>query len=95
MKKKQSELMNQFRKWAKSLMKVNSEYVIDPGRLIPYIKGPNWDDLDIEYAHYRETVSFYGDELLEAFEELRSLPTREAEAKYLALLDMSGVVKRK
>jgi len=95
MKKKQSELMNQFRKWAKSLMKVNPGYVKDPGRLIPYIKGPNWNDLGIEYAHYREVVSFYGDELLEAFEELRSLPPGEAEAKYSELLDMSGVVKGK
>ena len=40
-------------------------YVTDPERLLPYLRGPNWDASGVEYAHYRQTVSFYGKELLE------------------------------
>lgn len=80
--KPKDPLSVQLREWAKSLMKVNPDYVTDPGRLIPYIKGPNWDDPDIEYAHYRNTISLYGKELLEFFENIRSIPDQYAQAEY-------------
>ncbi len=85
------KLLKQFKKWAKSLMKVNPDYVTDPERLLPYLRGPNWDAPDVEYAHYRDTVSFYGQELLEEFERLRSASIEEAKAEYRSLLKAAGI----
>lgn len=85
--------MKQFKQWAKSLLKVNPDYVLDPNRLISYIKGPNWNGSDVSYAHYKETISFYGPELLAKFEELRALPDGDAEREYADLLSQSGVKK--
>lgn len=90
---RQTPLMKQFKQWAKSLLKVNPDYVLDPNRLISYIKGPNWNGSDVSYAHYKETISFYGPELLAKFEELRALPDGDAEREYADLLSQSGVKK--
>lgn len=87
------KLLKQFRKWAKSLMKVNPDYVTDPERLLPYLRGPNWDSPDVEYAHYRDAVSSYGKELLEEFERLREMPHEDAVKEYQALLNDSGLGK--
>ncbi len=87
------KLLKQFKKWAKSLMKVNPDYVMDPERLLPYLRGPNWDNPDMEYAHYRTTVRIYGDELLAEFERLREMPHEDAVKEYMALLNDSGLGK--
>lgn len=87
------KLLKQFKKWAKSLMKVNPDYVTDPERLLPYLRGPNWDASGVEYAHYRQTVSFYGKELLEEFERLREMPHEDAVKEYKALLNDIGLGK--
>lgn len=87
----EKKLLKQFKKWAKSLLKVNPKYVTDPERLLPYLRGPNWDDPYVEYAHYRDTVSFYGQELLEEFERLRSASIEEAKAEYRRLLKAAGI----
>ena len=64
-------LLRQFKRWAKGLMRVNPDYVQNPGRLRDYIRGPNWDDPDLTYAHYMLTVAGYGKELLGLFERMR------------------------
>lgn len=87
------KLLRQFKKWAKSLLKVNPDYVRDPRMLLPYIKGPNWDHPDVEYAHYRDTVAMYGKELAEEFERLRGIPDEDAVKEYMALLNDSGLGK--
>ena len=81
-KKSDSPLMRQYKEWAKDLLKVNPTYVVDHGDIVWYIKGPNWNDPDVEYAHYRSMIRLYGDELLKKFEHIRSLPVEEAEAEY-------------
>lgn len=87
------KLKKQFRRWAKPLLRVNPEYVTDPERLLPYLRGPNWDAPDVEYAHYRGTVSSYGQELLEEFEKLREMPHEDAVKEYMILLNYSGLGK--
>ena len=84
-------LLTQFRKWAKKLLRFNPEYVLDAENLIDYIKGRNWDDSGVEYAHYKQTVAFYGKELLDFFEKLRELDRAEAIEEYNALLKRSGI----
>ena len=85
------KLLKQFKKWAKSLMKVNPDYVTDPERLLPYLRGPNWNEPGVEYAHYRTTVRLYGNELLAEFERLREMPHEDAVKEYQALLNDSGL----
>ena len=63
----------------------------NPQDLIWYIKGPNWNDPDVDYAHYRMTISLYGKELLDKFERLRSLPEKKAIDEYKALLMIAGI----
>ncbi len=87
----EDRLLKQFKKWAKSLMKVNPDYVRSPRRLLGYIKGPNWDDADVEYAHYRTLVQQYGPELLDKFEWLRTAPADDAKAEYGRLLKAAGI----
>ena len=48
-------------------------------------------DGGVEYAHFRQTVSFYGKELLEEFERLREMPHEDAVKEYMALLNDSGL----
>lgn len=88
-----NKLLNQFKRWAKSLLKVNSDYVKTGKRLLDYIKGPNWDAPDVEYAHYRGHIEIYGEELLKFFEDLRNdEDASRALANYNALLTASGVL---
>lgn len=93
-KKQKDPLLVQFREWAKSLLKVNPDYVKDPGCLIPYIKGPNWDAPDVEYAHYKHMISLYGNELLELFERLRTLEYHDACEAYRKVLWESDALKK-
>lgn len=87
------KLLNQFKRWAKSLLRTNPDYVKDVRRLRDYIKGPNWDAPDVECAHYREYIEAYGEELLKFFEELRSdKDVSRSLANYNALLIASGVL---
>ena len=87
-------LKDQFKAWAKSLLKVNPGYVRDPELLVPYLKGPNWDDPDIEYAHYKSVISMYGKELLEWFMGLRQMELSEACEAYEKVLWDSGVLAK-
>lgn len=87
MKVVRTALESQFSAWAKGLLKGNPEYVNEPARLIGYIKGPNWDDSNIEYAHYKEFISRFGNELLSFFEELRAADDKTAISKYQAALN--------
>ena len=64
-------LLKQFKRWARVLLRVCPGYVYDPERLRDYIRGPNWDDADSGYAHYRLVVAAYGDELLGLCERMR------------------------
>lgn len=57
--------------WARLLLQVSPRYVRDPERLRGYIRGPNWDAPGPEYAHYKSTVTLYGNELLGLFERMR------------------------
>lgn len=70
---------------------MNPDYVTDPERLLPYLRGPNWNEPGVEYAHYRTTVRLYGDELLAEFERLREMPHEDAVKEYQALLNGSGL----
>ena len=71
--KDMGKLLKQFKKWTNGLMKVNPDYVMDPNRILTYLRGPNWDNPDMEYAQYRMTVGMYGDDLLAEFERLREM----------------------
>ena len=85
------ELLKQFKKWAKGLMKVNPSYVTDPERLRSYVQGPNWDRHDVEYAHYRDLVAQYGKELLGMFERLRAGKGEKGLEEYRSLLKAAGI----
>ena len=93
-KKSDSPLMRQYKLWAKDLLKVNPRYVVNPSAIVWYIKGSNWDEPGVEYAHYRATVRIYGSELLEKFEHIRSLPDEEAEAEYAELMEAAGITDK-
>lgn len=83
-------LLRQFKRWARGLLRVNPDYVQDPKRLRDYIRGPNWDDPDLTYAHYRLTVAVYGKELLGLFERLRADGDAGLD-EYRGLLAESGI----
>lgn len=93
-KRGDSPLLKQYKRWAKYLLRVNPMYVIDPNLIVCYIKGPNWNDPDVEYAHYRFTISLYGDELLKEFERIRSLPYEVGLVEYSKLKDMAGITDK-
>ncbi len=92
--KSDSPLMQQYKEWAKDLLKVNPRYVVNPSAIVWYIKGPNWNEPGVEYAHYMMSVSLYGDELLEKFEHIRSLPDEEAKAEYAELMKAAGITDK-
>lgn len=84
-------LLKQFKRWAKSLLKVNPGYVKDPSLLRRYVQGPNWDDPDWEYAHYKECIQAYGKELLGMFERLRTGNGDRGLEEYRSLLKAAGI----
>jgi len=85
------ELLRQFKKWAKSLLEVNPSYVKDPSLLRWYVQGPNWDAPHWEYAHYRDRIEMYGEELLGMFERLRAGTGEKGLAEYRSLLKAAGI----
>lgn len=89
------ELLRQFKRWAKSLLKVNPSYVTDPAKLRSYVQGPNWDAPDCEYAHYKARIRLYGDELLGMFERLRAGKGDEGLEEYRSLLKATGIKEAK
>ena len=89
--KNDGPLLVQFKRWAKHLLDVNPGYVQEPKRLQGYIQGPNWDEPDVEYAHYRLQVSLYGDELLAVFERMRAAKLGEGLDEYRGLLKQAGI----
>ena len=84
-------LLKQFKDWAKSLLKVNPGYVKNPHDLRWYVRGPNWDAPDCEYAHYKIRIRMYGDELLGMFERLRAGTGEEGLEEYRSLLKAAGI----
>lgn len=89
------ELLRQFKSWAKGLLKVNPSYVIDPAKLRSYVRGPNWDAPDCEYAHYKTRIRLYGKELLGMFERLRSGWGEGGLEEYRSLLKAAGIKEAK
>ena len=89
------KLLGQFRRWAKSLLKVNPSYVKDPGLLRDYVQGPNWDAAHWEYAHYKERIELYGPELLGMFERLRAGKGEGGLEEYRSLLKAAGIEEAK
>lgn len=85
------KLLAQFKRWAKSLFKVNPSYVKDPALLRDYVKGSNWDAAHWEYAHYKERIELYGPELLGMFERLRAGKGEEGLEEYRSLLKAAGI----
>ena len=85
------ELLKQFKSWAKSLLKVNPDYVKCPATLRDYVQGPNWDHPHWEYAHYSGHIAMYGRELLEMFERLRAGKGEEGLEEYRSLLKAAGI----
>ena len=84
-------LLRQFKRWAKSLLKVNPSYVKEPALLRSYVQGPNWDGAHWEYAHYKGMVQLYGPELLGMFERLRAGKGEEGLKEYRSLLKAAGI----
>lgn len=90
-KEKLTPLQKQFKAWSKKLMDVNPGYVRDVKRLRSYLKSPNWDDPEVEYAHYREFVAYCYPELLPVFERLRESDGDEGLDEYRGLLRDAGI----
>lgn len=84
-------LLQQFKRWAKSLLKVNPSYVKTPSLLRWYVQGPNWDAPHWEYAHYKECIRAYGKELLSMFERLRAGEGDKGLEEYRSLLKAAGI----
>ena len=89
------KLLAQFKRWAKSLLKVNPSYVKEPRLLRGYVQGPTWDAAHWEYAHYKERIELYGPELLGMFERLRAGKDEKDLAEYRSLLKAAGIEEAK
>ena len=74
------------------LLRVCPSYVYDPERLRGYIRGPNWDDADPYYAHFKSTIAIYGNELLGLFERMRGDGDAGME-EYRELLAEAGITE--
>lgn len=94
-KETDKNLLKQFKKWAKSLLKVNPRYVRNPYDLRWYVRGPNWDAAHWECAHYKERIEMYGPELLGMFERLRAGKGEEGLEEYRSLLKAAGIEEEK
>jgi len=81
----------QYARLAYALLKVNPDYVTDPANFITYIKGPNWDEPDCNFAHYAMTVKLYGEELFDLLSHIRILPYEEAVADMTDLVKAIGI----
>lgn len=81
----------QLAKWASKLLPVNRRYVLDPGSLIAYIRGDNWNASDPSYAHYEMTIKAFGDELWHEFSSYRGVSVDEAVRRFTWLLNAVGL----
>lgn len=84
-------LAKQFAHWSSSLLGVNPRYVLNPAVLISYVRGPNWNEPDVKYAHYEQRIKGYGEALWHEFASYRSLPDDEAVRRMTALLEKTGL----
>ena len=89
-----SPLLLQAAKWAADLLNVNPRYVLEPNALVSYVRSPNWNDPDVECAHYEETVKCYGNELRTEFASYRNVPIDEAERRFELLQQWIGLKPR-
>lgn len=85
------KLLKQFKEWARHLLKCNPGYVRNPYDLRAYVRGPNWDAADYEYAHYRECIKMYGPELIGMFERLRNGHGEDGLSEYRSLLKAANI----
>ena len=86
-----SPLLLQAARWAASLLKVNPRYVLDPNALVFYLRSPNWNDPDVEYAHYESQIKSIGAELHTEFASYRNVPMDEAERRFKLLQRWIGL----
>lgn len=77
--------------WAASLLKVNPRYVLEPSALWYYLKGPNWNDPGVDYAHYEEYAKAIGTDLWMEFSGYRGVPLEEAVRRIAWLLRQIGI----
>lgn len=77
--------------WAASLLRVNPRYVLEPSALWYYLKGPNWNDPGVDYAHYEEYVKAIGTDLWMEFYGYRGVPLEEAVRRMSWLLRQIGI----
>lgn len=84
-------LILQAAQWAASLLRVNPRYVLEPSALWYYLKGPNWNDPGVDYAHYEEYVKAIGTDLWQEFSGYRGVPLEEAVRRMAWLLLQIGI----
>ena len=86
-----SPLLLQAAQWAASLLKVNPRYVLNPSALVCYIWSPNWNNPDVELAHYEDHIKQIGEELHTEFASYRNVPMDEAERRFKLLQQWIGL----
>lgn len=86
-----SPLLLQAAQWAADLLEVNPRYVIDPNALVCYIRSPNWNNPDVEFAHYEYQIKLIGSELHKEFASYRKVPMDEAERQFKLLQQRIGL----
>ena len=89
-----SPLLLQAAQWAASLLKVNPRYVLNPSALVFYIWSPNWNNPDVEFAHYEDQIKCIGAELHTEFASYRNVPMGEAERRFKLLQQWIGLKPR-
>jgi len=90
-KAKHAQLMKQFKRWSKKLLVVNPSYVKDPKRLRWYLRSPNWDASDVEYAHYGMFIRACYPELYPVFVRMRKTTDDKGLEEYRSLLREAGI----
>lgn len=86
-----SPLLLQAAQWAASLLKVNPRYVLNPSALVCYLWSPNWNNPDVECAHYESQIKSIGAELHTEFASYRNVPMDEAERRFRVLQQWIGL----
>ena len=86
-----SPLLLQAAQWAADLLKVNPRYVLEPNTLVCYIWSPNWNNPDVELAHYEDQIKCIGAELHTEFSSDRNVPMDEAVRRFKLLQQWIGL----
>ena len=89
-----SPLLLQAAQWAASLLKVNPRYVLNPRAIVCYICSPNWNNPDVELAHYEDQIKCIGAELHTEFSSYRNVSMDEAERRFKLLQQWIGLKPR-